>query len=159
LKHQLTVTFIVIMKFSATPVFFALLASLTLVNAGPIDTGSEIVRREPSPADSGIEILDARQLDLDEFDLSERDEFDLSERDEFDLSERDEFDLSERDEFDLSERDELEELMELEARGGFLSKPKDPERKSKYPSGNPRPETPRGEFRPHFAGKKDDYFG
>jgi hypothetical protein len=68
------------MKFSATPVFFALLASLTLVNAGPIaDTSSDMVRREPS-ADSGIEILDARHLD--EFDLSARDEFDLSERDE-----------------------------------------------------------------------------
>jgi hypothetical protein len=52
---------------------------------------------------------------------------------------------------------------ELEARGGALSKlsggKKDPERKAKYDTGNPRPETPVGEFRQHTAGRKDDYFG
>lgn len=49
--------------------------------------------------------------------------------------------------------------MELYIRGAGQSKPKDPERKAKYPTGNPKPETPVGEFRPLTAGKKDDYFG
>jgi hypothetical protein len=35
----------------------------------------------------------------------------------------------------------------------------DPDRKAKYDTGNPKPETPVGEFRQHTAGKKDDYFG
>jgi hypothetical protein len=35
----------------------------------------------------------------------------------------------------------------------------DPDRKAKFDTGNPKPETPVGEFRQHTAGKKDDYFG
>jgi hypothetical protein len=49
---------------------------------------------------------------------------------------------------------------DIEARGFGHSKPsRDSERKAKYPTGNPRPETPVGEFRQHTAGRKDDYFG
>ncbi|KAJ7592065.1 hypothetical protein C8J56DRAFT_1046445 [Mycena floridula] len=40
-----------------------------------------------------------------------------------------------------------------------VTTPKDPARKAKYLTGNPAPETPKGEFRQHTAGKKDDYFG
>ncbi|KAJ7592076.1 hypothetical protein C8J56DRAFT_932540 [Mycena floridula] len=55
-----------------------------------------------------------------------------------------------------------DEIVEIEARGAAMSRlttPKDPDRKAKYPTGNPRPETPKGEFRQHTAGRKDDYFG
>ena len=61
----------------------------------------------------------------------------------------------------VERRSDVEEV-ELEARGGTISKlttPKDPDRKAKYSTGNPKPETPVGEFRQHTAGKKDDYFG
>jgi hypothetical protein len=42
---------------------------------------------------------------------------------------------------------------------GKGSSSSDPDRKAKYDTGNPKPETPVGEFRQHTAGKKDDYFG
>ena len=68
---------------------------------------------------------------------------------------------------ELSQREPFESRnfdgsMEVEIRGLGLSKlgkSKDPERKAKYPTGNPKPETPVGEFRQHTAGKHDDYFG
>jgi hypothetical protein len=44
----------------------------------------------------------------------------------------------------------------FKGKGGSSS---DPDRKAKYDTGNPKPETPVGEFRQHTAGKKDDYFG
>ncbi|KIM38036.1 hypothetical protein M413DRAFT_448075 [Hebeloma cylindrosporum] len=125
-----------------TPAFFASWALLVLstAKAGPIPAMSELSQREPSD-----NIYDARQLyDEDSFAFARDLDFDLA---------------LERRNF---ERD-FDESMGLEARGcGFPpcgKKKKDPERKAKYHTGNPKPETPVGEFRPLTAGKKDDYFG
>jgi hypothetical protein len=125
---------------SFTPAFFALLALLTLVDAGPIQIVSEVARREPAPIDSAIDLLDTRQLQVDD-------------------------ELFVRDlDFDLSSRDALDESKGVKARGCCGSKPvqpapSNPGRKAQYNTGNPRPETPQGEFRQHTAGRHDDYFG
>ncbi|KAF8066535.1 hypothetical protein FPV67DRAFT_1192711 [Lyophyllum atratum] len=47
---------------------------------------------------------------------------------------------------------------ELERRGGSGSKEKQKDSKASYPVGNNKPETPKGEFRKHTAGRDDDYF-
>jgi hypothetical protein len=89
-------------------------------------------------------------------------DFDLAARDFDDSLTYEARELYDFDVDALERRSDFEEV-ELEARGGALSKlsggKKDPERKAKYDTGNPRPETPVGEFRQHTAGRKDDYFG
>ncbi|TFK37081.1 hypothetical protein BDQ12DRAFT_724540 [Crucibulum laeve] len=134
---------------SIAPAVVAIIASAALTNASPIPAGSaDLVERAPNPADSGIDTssMHRRFVEEDE-ELFSRD----LDEEEF---------LARELEFDLDARD-VPDSYELERRGGIISKISGPKKDSKasYNTGNPRPETPTGEFRKFTAGRNDDYFG
>lgn len=91
--------------------------------------------------------------------LDARDDSLLDARDVF--ASFDEYALAAREALDEDLLQAREDFLDqiLEARGATFSKIVHPDRKAKYSTGNPKPETPKGEFRQHTAGRKDDYFG
>jgi len=118
--------------FSLTSVVLALIASAALTTAIPMPTYDDLERRSGADSVVDVDALLARHID---------------------------------EATALFARD-LEAAI-LDRRGATMSKmaakvvPKkqDKDRKAAYPTGNPKPETPKGEFRQFTAGKKDDYFG